>query len=221
TPDNYNQAWWDLKARYQGVAPVEPRGEEFFDPGAKYHVPGNTPYTRYFLAHILQFQFYKSLFDAAGFDGPLHECSFYGNKAAGEKLQAMLSRGASQPWQQTLAELTGGAQLDASAVLEYFAPLGTWLRAQLEGKACRWWRAATGRRDTPPACGHCALPGSGGRKGRAPSCAGPRTTRGHPPRRSTLTCHIQNPHPSTIRLAAATVSHSPLWLSSGETTPAR
>jgi len=138
TPDNYNQAWWDLKARYQGVAAVEARGEEFFDAGAKYHVPGNTPYTRYFLAHILQFQFYKSMCDAAGYEGPLHECSFYDDKAAGEKLQAMLSRGASQPWQQTLAELTGSERMDASAVLEYFAPLDAWLKEQNEGKTCGW-----------------------------------------------------------------------------------
>ncbi|MGY0558337.1 M2 family metallopeptidase [Lysobacter sp. A421] len=141
-PDQYNQAWWDLKAKYQGVAPVQERGEEFFDPGAKYHVPGNTPYTRYFLAHVLQFQFYKSLCDAAGYTGPLHECSFYGNKAAGEKLQAMLSKGASQPWQQTLKELTGGEQMDASAILEYFAPLQGWLKQQNEGGTCGWQASA-------------------------------------------------------------------------------
>jgi peptidyl-dipeptidase A len=137
-PDNYNQAWWELKAKYQGVAPTTARGEEFFDPGAKYHVPANTPYTRYFLSHILQFQFYKALCDTAGFKGPLHECSFYGNKEAGAKFQAMLSKGASQPWQQTLKELTGGEKMDASAVLEYFAPLQTWLKQQNEGKTCGW-----------------------------------------------------------------------------------
>ncbi|MGY1425392.1 M2 family metallopeptidase [Lysobacter sp. A289] len=143
TPDQYNQAWWDLKAKYQGVAPVQERGEEFFDPGAKYHVPGNTPYTRYFLAHVLQFQFYKSLCDAAGYTGPLHECSIYGSTAAGEKLQAMLSKGASQPWQQTLKELTGGEQMDASAILEYFAPLQGWLKQQNEGGTCGWQPSAT------------------------------------------------------------------------------
>ena len=142
-PGQYNKAWWDLKAQYQGVAPVDARGEEFFDPGAKYHVPGNTPYTRYFLAHVLQFQFYKSLCDAAGYTGPLHECSFYGNKAAGEKLQAMLSKGASQPWQSSLKELTGGEGMDASAVLEYFAPLQAWLREQNEGKSCGWQAGST------------------------------------------------------------------------------
>ena len=126
-PDDYNKSWWELKAKYQGVAPIQARGEEFFDPGAKYHVPGNTPYTRYFLADILQFQFYKALCDAAGYKGPLYECSFYGNKAAGEKYLAMLGKGASQPWQQTLKELTGGEKMDASAVLEYFAPLQAWL----------------------------------------------------------------------------------------------
>ncbi|HEU4773224.1 MAG TPA: M2 family metallopeptidase [Lysobacter sp.] len=150
-PDEYNKAWWELKAKYQGVAPVQTRGEEFFDPGAKYHVPGNTPYTRYFLSHVLQFQFYKSLCDAAGYSGPLNECSFYGNKAAGEKLQAMLSKGASQPWQQTLKELTGGETMDASAVLEYFAPLQTWLTQQNEGQTCGWQASAATPAATPAA----------------------------------------------------------------------
>lgn len=148
-PDQYNKAWWDLKAKYQGVAPVEARGEEFFDPGAKYHVPGNTPYTRYFLSHVLQFQFYKSLCEAAGHTGPLNECSFYGNKAAGEKLQAMLAKGASQRWQQTMKELTGGESMDASAVLEYFAPLQEWLQQQNEGQTCGWQASAAA--NAPPA----------------------------------------------------------------------
>ncbi len=138
TPDHYNQAWWELKAKYQGVAPVTPRGEEFFDAGAKYHVPGNTPYTRYFLSHILQFQFYKALCDASGHKGPLYQCSFYGNKAAGQKYWAMLGKGASQPWQKTLKEMTGSEKMDASAVLEYFAPLQEWLKQQNEGQRCGW-----------------------------------------------------------------------------------
>src|SRR3546814_18345232 len=75
-PDQYNQAWWDLKAKYQGVAPVGDRGEEFFDPGAKYQVPGNTPYPSSFLTHVLTFQFYTSLLHAAGWQGPSHTCRF-------------------------------------------------------------------------------------------------------------------------------------------------
>jgi peptidyl-dipeptidase A len=151
TEANYNKAWWDLKAKYQGVAPVTPRGEEFFDPGAKYHVPGNTPYTRYFLSHVLQFQFYKALCDASGFKGPLYQCSFYGNKAAGEKFWAMLSKGNSQPWQQTMKELTGTEKMDASAVLEYFAPLQTWLQQQNEGRTCGWQASAAGAAPAAPA----------------------------------------------------------------------
>jgi peptidyl-dipeptidase A len=137
-PENYNAAWWELRKKYQGVAPATPRGEEFFDAGAKYHVPGNTPYTRYFLAHILQFQFYKSLCDAAGHQGPLHECSFYGSKEAGARYWAMLQKGQGQPWQATLKELTGGEQMDASAILDYFAPLQVWLKEQNQGKTCGW-----------------------------------------------------------------------------------
>jgi peptidyl-dipeptidase A len=136
TPDNYNKAWWELKAKYQGVAPATARGEEFFDAGAKYHVPGNTPYTRYFFSHILQFQFYKSLCDASGHTGPLHTCSFAGNPEAGARFWAMLGKGASQPWQATMKEITGGESMDASAVLEYFAPLQTWLQEQNAGKSC-------------------------------------------------------------------------------------
>jgi len=141
-PDQYNKAWWDLKAKYQGVAPVSTRGEEFFDAGAKYHVPGNTPYTRYFMAHVLQFQFYKALCDASGYKGPLHECSFYGNAAAGQKFSAMLSKGASQPWQKTLKEMTGSDHMDAGAMLEYFGPLQTWLKQQNEGRTCGWQATA-------------------------------------------------------------------------------
>ncbi|RZA34512.1 MAG: peptidase M2 family protein, partial [Lysobacteraceae bacterium] len=152
-PDQYNQAWWDLKAKYQGVAPATPRGEDFFDAGAKYHVPGNTPYTRYFLSHILQFQFYKGLCDAAGFKGPLYECSFYGNKAAGQKFWAMLEKGSSQPWQATLKELTGTEKADASAVLEYFAPLQTWLKEQNQGKTCGWQASAVAPAPAQPSAG--------------------------------------------------------------------
>nr|WP_269450953.1 M2 family metallopeptidase [Stenotrophomonas sp. MMGLT7] len=137
-PDRYNQAWWELKAKYQGVAPATPRGEEFFDAGAKYHVPGNTPYTRYFLAHILQFQFYKGLCDAAGYQGPLYACSFYGNREAGQKFWSMLQKGASQPWQATLKEVTGSDRLDAGPMLEYFAPMAEWLQQQNQGRMCGW-----------------------------------------------------------------------------------
>jgi peptidyl-dipeptidase A len=138
TPADYNAAWWALREKYQGVAPPVPRTEADFDPGAKYHIPGNTPYTRYFLAFIMQFQFQKALCDAAGFKGPLYECSVYGNEAAGRKFGAMLAKGASQPWQDTLQELTGTRSMDGSAILEYFAPLRGWLAEQNKGQQCGW-----------------------------------------------------------------------------------
>ena len=137
-PEDYNKAWWALREKYQGVrAPVE-RTEADFDPGAKYHVPANVPYTRYFLARILQFQFHRALCQAAGFKGPLHECSVYGNKEAGKRLQAMLELGASKPWPDALEALTGQRQMDASAILEYFAPLRSWLQEQNKGQKCGW-----------------------------------------------------------------------------------
>ena len=129
-PENYNKAWWDLRTKYQGVAPPVARSEADFDPGAKAHIPSNTPYSRYFLARILQFQFYRAMCREAGFTGPLYRCSFYGNKAAGAKLNKMLSMGSSKPWPDELEVLTGERKLDAGALIEYFAPLKTWLDEQ-------------------------------------------------------------------------------------------
>ena len=137
-PENYNKAWWELREKYQGIAPPVARSEADFDPGAKYHVPANTPYTRYFLSFIIQFQFHRALCEAAGFKGPLHECSVFGSKEAGEKFRAMLAAGASQPWAETLEKLTGTRQMDASAILEYFAPLQTWLKEKNAGQKCGW-----------------------------------------------------------------------------------
>ncbi len=137
-PANYNEAWWALRLKYQGVAPPVARSEADFDPGAKYHIPANVPYVRYFLARILQFQFHRALCEAAGFKGPLHECSVYGNKEAGKKLQAMLAMGASKPWPDALEAMTGRREMDATAILEYFAPLQKWLKEQNRGQKCGW-----------------------------------------------------------------------------------
>ena len=138
TPAEYNKAWWALRLKYQGIAPPSPRGEEFFDPGAKYHVPDNTPYTRYFLADILQFQFHRALAKTAGCTTPLHRCSIYGSKEAGQRLNAMLAMGQSQPWPDALEALTGSKQMDASAIIDYFAPLKAWLDEQLKDKPVGW-----------------------------------------------------------------------------------
>lgn len=137
-PGKYNEAWWALRAKYQGVAPPAARTEADFDPGAKYHIPASTPYIRYFLARIYQFQFHRALCKAAGHEGPLDTCSIYGSKAAGDKLRAMLSMGQSRPWPEALALLSGETKADASALLEYFAPLRTWLDEQNRGEACGW-----------------------------------------------------------------------------------
>ncbi len=138
SPADYNKAWWALRTKYQGVAPPVARTEQDFDPGAKYHVPANVAYTRYFLARILQFQFYRAMCQAAGQKGPLHQCSFYGSKEAGQRLWKMLSLGASKPWPDALEVMTGQRQMDGSALLEYFQPLQAWLKQQNQGKQCGW-----------------------------------------------------------------------------------
>lgn len=137
-PEDYNAAWWKLRNEYQGVADPTKDGEADFDPGAKYHIPANTPYARYFLARILQFQFHQALCDAAGHEGPLHTCSIYGSKEAGAKLQAMLAMGASKPWPDALEAIAGTRTMDAGPMLEYFEPLAAYLAEQNKDRTCGW-----------------------------------------------------------------------------------
>ncbi len=138
SPDNYNKTWWELREKYQGVAAPVKRTDEMFDPGAKYHVPANVPYTRYFLAHILQFQMHRALCKIAGNTRPLHRCTIYNNKQAGDVLNKMMEMGASRPWPEALEALTGEKTMDATAILDYFAPLKTWLDTENAGRQCGW-----------------------------------------------------------------------------------
>jgi peptidyl-dipeptidase A len=136
--DAYNTSWTDLRLRYQGIAPPVARSEADFDPGAKFHIPGNTPYTRYYLARLLQFQFHKAACEQAGWQGPLHRCSIYGDKAVGAKLNAMLELGASKPWPDALEAFTGSREMDGTAMIAYFRPLMTWLQEQNKDRQCGW-----------------------------------------------------------------------------------
>ncbi len=138
TPANYNKAWTDLRRQYQGIVPPVERTEANFDPGAKYHIPGNTPYTRYFLARLLQFQFYEAACKQAGWKGPLHRCSFYGNKDVGKRFNAMLEMGASKPWPDALQAFTGSREMSGKSMIAYFKPLMTWLQTQNKGRNCSW-----------------------------------------------------------------------------------
>ena len=137
-PARYDASWWEMRARYQGITPPVPRSEADFDPGAKYHVAANVPYTRYVLAQVLQYQFHRAMCRIARKDGPIHECSIHGDREVGRRFGAMLAMGASRPWPDALEALTGERRMDAGAMLEYFAPLRAWLAEQNRGRACGW-----------------------------------------------------------------------------------
>lgn len=137
-PADYNDAWWAKRTQYQGIVPPGPRPADAFDPGAKYHIPGNTPYLRYFLSYIMQFQFHKAACEQAGWDGPLHRCSIYGNEEVGARFNAMMEMGASEPWPDVLETFTGTREMDGSAIIEYFDPLIGYLEEQNEGRSCGW-----------------------------------------------------------------------------------
>ena len=127
-PEGYNAAWNELRLKYQGIKPPVERSEASFDPGAKYHIPATTPYLRYFLANVLQFQFYKAACEQSGWKGPLHRCSFYDNKAVGKKFNTILEMGASRPWPDALEAFIGQREISGEAIIVYFAPLQAWLK---------------------------------------------------------------------------------------------
>ena len=137
-PEDYNTAWWEKRTKYQGIVPPGPRPADAFDPGAKYHIPGNTPYLRYFLSYVMQFQFHKAACEQAGWEGPLHRCSIYGNEEVGQRFKAMLAMGASEPWPDVLETFTGTREMDGSAIIKYFDPLITWLEEENDGRSCGW-----------------------------------------------------------------------------------
>lgn len=135
---NLNSSWWDMRESYQGITSPVNRSEDYFDPGAKYHIPANTPYTRYYLARIMQYQFHEALCNAMNFDGLLHECSIYGNQIAGEKIISTMALGQSQPWQDAFENITGSRKLSGSSVMNYYKPLKEWLDKQNENRMCGW-----------------------------------------------------------------------------------
>jgi len=138
TPDRYNAAWWELRQRYQGIRPPNTRTEEHFDPGAKYHIANNVPYLRYFLSYVLQFQFYEAACRQAGWEGPLHRCTVYGNREVGERFARMLEMGQSHPWPDALEAFTGTRQMDGGAMARYFQPLMAYMQEQNEDEECGW-----------------------------------------------------------------------------------
>jgi peptidyl-dipeptidase A len=137
-PARYNERWWELRSEFQGLIPPVERPADAFDPGAKYHIPANVPYLRYFLSFIMQFQFHQAACELAGWEGPLHRCSIFGNEAVGERFAAMLELGASQPWPEALEAFTGTRTMDGAAIIAYFEPLMGYLEQQNAGRTCGW-----------------------------------------------------------------------------------
>lgn len=132
----WNEHWWKLREQYQKVKAPVSRSESDFDPGAKYHIPADSQYIAYFIAHILQFQMHRGVCIAAGqYDPndpakPLHKCDIDGSKAAGLKIREGLQLGLSQHWSVALEKMTGERVISGAAVLEYFKPLYDFLKAK-------------------------------------------------------------------------------------------
>ncbi|KAJ3051438.1 hypothetical protein HK097_007537, partial [Rhizophlyctis rosea] len=106
-PKDYQSAWEKMVEHYQGLKRPAPASKDDFDAGAKFHVPSNVPYIRYFGAATLQFQLHAALCDATVPNTPLHNCSIYENKEAGELFKRLLESGRSREWTEVLGEIVG------------------------------------------------------------------------------------------------------------------
>jgi peptidyl-dipeptidase A len=133
-PDRWNARWWELTRQYQGIAPPATRGEQFADALTKTHInddPGQ--YYDYALSFAILFQLHNHIARTILGQDP-RDTDYFGNRNVGQFLHALMAPGASRPWREVLRETTG-QELDAQAMVEYFAPLYDWLREQNRGRA--------------------------------------------------------------------------------------
>jgi len=137
-PSQYNTRYWELREKCQGVKAPVIRDRENFDPGAKFHVAANIPYSRYFLSAIIQFQLHAALCRSKQHVATPHTCDIYGSLAAGRRLKTVLSLGASRPWPEVMKIITGYRDIRADKIIEYFRPLMAWLRQENRGHSIGW-----------------------------------------------------------------------------------
>jgi peptidyl-dipeptidase A len=132
-PEQWNKRWWELTAKYQGIAPPTPRGEEFCDAATKTHINDDpAAYYDYALSFVLLFQIHDHIAREILHEDP-HDTSYFGRKEVGAFLKSILEPGASVDWKALLVEKTG-SPLSAKPMLRYFEPLMGWLKEQNQGR---------------------------------------------------------------------------------------
>jgi peptidyl-dipeptidase A len=132
--EQFNRRWWELVARYQGLEPPAPRGEEFCDACTKTHIIDDpAQYYDYALAYLIKYQLHDHIARKILKQDP-HQCNYYGNKEVGKWLWDLLSLGATRDWRQVMKEKTG-EEISSRALLEYFRPLEDYLAKQNAGQA--------------------------------------------------------------------------------------
>lgn len=135
--DELNKRWWDYVARFQGIAPPEPRGEEYCDPATKTHINDDpAQYYKYAIAFAIKYQLHMYIAKNILHQDP-RNCSYYGNKELGAFLYNLMKVGATRDWRQLIREATG-EDLSAKAMLEYYAPLMKYLQEQNKGRDIGW-----------------------------------------------------------------------------------
>ena len=138
TPANYNQAWVDLKQQYQGIAPPVPRPRDRISiraPSSTF--PATRPTRATSSRGCCSSNSTRRRATCPGWKGPLHRCSFYGNKEVGTRLNAMLAMGASKPWPDALEAFTGTREISGTRDGRIFRPAAGLAQAAEQRQAVR------------------------------------------------------------------------------------
>jgi peptidyl-dipeptidase A len=131
--EKFNEKWWELKKKYQGIVPPAERGEEYCDATSKTHINNDAAqYYDYALSTVIFFQLHNHIAKNI-----LHEdaraTNYFGRREVGDFLKSILTPGASVDWRKLMRDALG-EEISAQAMLEYFEPLMDYLKKENEGR---------------------------------------------------------------------------------------
>jgi peptidyl-dipeptidase A len=135
--DQWNARWWQYVRDFQGVEPPAARGEEWCDAATKTHI-NDTPcyYYSYAIAQVFKYQLNDYIAKKI-LKQPPQSCNYANNKEVGDFFRKIMEKGKTEDWRKVIKEATG-EELSTRAMVEFYAPLMTWLQEQNKGRPIGW-----------------------------------------------------------------------------------
>jgi len=133
TKDEFNKRWWAHVRSFQGVAPPQPRGEDYCDAATKTHIINDAAqYYDYALSYVILHQLHDHIAKNI-LDQDPRQTNYYGSKDVGKFLYDILKLGGSEDWRKVMRDRLG-QELSAKPMLDYFEPLLAWLQERNQGR---------------------------------------------------------------------------------------